>query len=244
MAEMWLRLDVSCGSTGWTADLTMEQFGCWIKLLQTAKVGSNGGTLPESRFTEGWLCRNGTSREAWQAMIAAGIGDGAIVLTDGMLTINNWAKYQKDPTNARRQREHKQKEVTGRTLSPLGNGSNDDVDVDVDVDGTLQDKDKTPLPPFAALMGVHSLLSEDPAFIKAWTDWITHLTQKRKKPTKLAVTRQLTKCAKLGPVGAVAMIEHSITNNWQGLFAPDKPPAEKDIDAWVESLTEGTDESS
>lgn len=59
-----------------------------------------------------------------------------------------------------------------------------------------------------------------PEFVKAWTDWLEHLRQKRSKPTSLAITRQLGKCQKVGVARAVAMIEHSMTSNWQSLFEP------------------------
>jgi hypothetical protein len=129
MAIIWLRLDVDCGSTGWTGDLSMEQFGCWIKLLQSAKVGGEKGKIPASRFTEGWLRRNETTREVWDAMIQAGVEDGAIVVTDGEIKITNWPKYQQDPNNAERvERYREKKKAAARAArSPCQHACNDDV---------------------------------------------------------------------------------------------------------------------
>lgn len=144
MALIWLRLDVDCGSTGWTGDLPLDQFGAWIKLLLAVKVGGERGTIPKSKFTDGMLKRSGIKQGTWKAMLAAGLADGAIAISDGDITITNWKKYQQDPTNADRQRRHKQKQreagVTGVTLSPLGNAGNDDG---TGLDGTGRDGNKS-----------------------------------------------------------------------------------------------------
>ncbi len=59
-------------------------------------------------------------------------------------------------------------------------------------------------------------------FKAAWADWLEHLKQKHKPPTTLAKQRQLAKCSKMGATEAVAMINHSIAGNWQGLYAEGK----------------------
>lgn len=66
-----------------------------------------------------------------------------------------------------------------------------------------------------------------PEFEAVWKDWMTHLAEKRKKPTKLAISRQLSKCEQMGQSAAIAMINHSIQNNWQGLFEPNGQTVKK-----------------
>lgn len=47
-----------------------------------------------------------------------------------------------------------------------------------------------------------------------------HLRQKRVRTTATADRRQLSKCEKWGPALAAQAIDHSVGNNYQGLFPP------------------------
>lgn len=57
-----------------------------------------------------------------------------------------------------------------------------------------------------------------PEFKEAWGQWMEHLRQKKKPPTKIAIGRQLKKLSEFGLERAIAAIDHSITSNWQGIF--------------------------
>jgi hypothetical protein len=63
---------------------------------------------------------------------------------------------------------------------------------------------------------------EVPEFLKAWADWVAHRAE-TKKPLKIGGARiQLKHLSEIGPVEAVARIERSIENDWQGLFFPNE----------------------
>lgn len=90
---------------------------------------------------------------------------------------------------------------------------------------SYQEKEKiknNPLPPSGGGEDAQ-VLPHGRAFKQAWSDWLEHLKQKRKNPTELAKSRQLKKLAAMSELEAVEAIDHSITNNWQGIF----PPARK-----------------
>lgn len=55
-------------------------------------------------------------------------------------------------------------------------------------------------------------------FIKAWFEWCDYRLANRKKISRQACALQLKKLAKFGPQIAIAAIERSIENDWQGLF--------------------------
>jgi hypothetical protein len=57
-----------------------------------------------------------------------------------------------------------------------------------------------------------------PKFIESWRNWETHRKEIRCKLTPLSVKQQFKFLESLGPEKAVASIERSITNSWQGLF--------------------------
>jgi hypothetical protein len=57
-----------------------------------------------------------------------------------------------------------------------------------------------------------------PAFAAAWAEWEQHRRAKGGKLTPLAATKQLGFLAGLGPARAVAAIEHSIRQNYTGIF--------------------------
>ena len=59
-----------------------------------------------------------------------------------------------------------------------------------------------------------------PEFHAAWDSWLTHLKQKKSKPTQLAIIRQLADCVKWGAPYCITVINHSIAHNWKSLFEP------------------------
>ncbi len=63
-------------------------------------------------------------------------------------------------------------------------------------------------------------------FRDAWDRWAEYRKQARLKPyTPIGATSQLTQLAKLGSARAIAAIENSIANAYQGIFEPKLQPA-------------------
>lgn len=60
-----------------------------------------------------------------------------------------------------------------------------------------------------------------PIFLTAWEDWKKHRVEIRHKLTPTTISRQLKMLGKHPAAEAVAIIEASIQNGWQGLF-PDR----------------------
>lgn len=61
------------------------------------------------------------------------------------------------------------------------------------------------------------LESED--FQRAWSDWYAYRQQAKLKPyTEIGAQKQLTALAKIGPIRAVAAIDRSIAQGYQGIF--------------------------
>lgn len=57
-------------------------------------------------------------------------------------------------------------------------------------------------------------------FKAAWAEWHEHRRQKRKPMTELSQKKLLGECARMGEKRAIAAINHSIANGWQGIFEP------------------------
>ncbi|WP_309400198.1 hypothetical protein [Cerasicoccus maritimus] len=55
-------------------------------------------------------------------------------------------------------------------------------------------------------------------FKDAWEEWKAHRSEMRKRFTDRAQRMALKKLATLGPEAAIAAIEHSIANGYQGIF--------------------------
>lgn len=55
-------------------------------------------------------------------------------------------------------------------------------------------------------------------FLKVWEEWIQHRTEIRHKLTPKAIEKQLKLLEKYSVDDAVAILEHSILNDYQGLF--------------------------
>ena len=60
---------------------------------------------------------------------------------------------------------------------------------------------------------------DTPEFRAAWADWLAYRKERRLATYKpIGLTRQLNALAAFGPQSAIAAIEQSIQQNYQGLF--------------------------
>ncbi len=60
-------------------------------------------------------------------------------------------------------------------------------------------------------------------FKEAWNDWKQHRIEKRKSITPLSAKKALSELLAMGEARAIAAINHSIANGWQGIFEPKSP---------------------
>lgn len=72
-------------------------------------------------------------------------------------------------------------------------------------------------------------------FAAAWTRWETSRRESRKPITPTARSMQLAKCAQWGEDRAIAALDHSAANGYQGLFEPThkSEPPKKDINKGI-----------
>jgi hypothetical protein len=63
-------------------------------------------------------------------------------------------------------------------------------------------------------------LQTNPELQTAWTAWIQHRSEIRKKLTPSAAQEQIKQIRQWGPDRAVAAIHHSIAGSYQGIFEP------------------------
>lgn len=66
----------------------------------------------------------------------------------------------------------------------------------------------------------HDLPFPSPAFAEAAARWERHRSEIKHKLTPEARKAWLKKCADIGEARAIAAIDHSIANGWQGMFEP------------------------
>ena len=60
---------------------------------------------------------------------------------------------------------------------------------------------------------------DTPEFRAAWADWLAYRKERRLAAYKpIGLTRQLNALAAFGPQSAIAAIEQSMAQNYQGLF--------------------------
>src|SRR5262249_38259226 len=67
---------------------------------------------------------------------------------------------------------------------------------------------------------VISPLLQTPGFTQAWNDWYQYRKEIRHPMTPTSERKLLEKCVTWGQERAIAAIEHSISNGYQGLFEP------------------------
>ena len=59
---------------------------------------------------------------------------------------------------------------------------------------------------------------ESDEFAEAWSDWVIHRKEKKKKLTPSTIKMQLKKLEGIGEIRAIKMIAYSIEKGWEGLF--------------------------
>lgn len=82
---------------------------------------------------------------------------------------------------------------------------------------------KTEKKPPKSPKGTSLPLPHGPRFKEAWENWVKHRSEIRKKLTPTSTKAQLKKLGEMPEARAVAMIEHTISNGWQGLREPEPP---------------------
>jgi hypothetical protein len=162
---------------------------------------------------------------------------------DGGWELLNHAKYrrmasladQKD-ANAKRQKRHRERNAavtdSNATVTPRN------VEVTVETDKAEAEaeviKKKKPVAPAPVLP------FSSGAFCEAWEDWLAYNAEKRKKLPPTTISAQLKKLAAFGEKKAIASIEASISNNWQGLFRPKDEPLTSDMPGFSRPISEKT----
>ncbi|MDD4888704.1 MAG: helix-turn-helix domain-containing protein [Phycisphaerae bacterium] len=81
-------------------------------------------------------------------------------------------------------------------------------------------KATAPADPWQAILPYLPLALNTDRFRLAWTEWTAYRQQARKPLTPATIKRQAGQLAAFGHDGAIASIERSITQGWQGLFDP------------------------
>lgn len=92
------------------------------------------------------------------------------------------------------------------------------------------------LPPIPASLDV-------PEFRAAWEEWLAYRRKTRRTVSAIAAKQQFGKLERAGVEIAIAAIEQSISNDWQGLFpekvkrqdAPKLTPYERELQAQSEA---------
>jgi len=119
-----------------------------------------------------------------------------------LITICKYSTYQSveiDTNKPANKQATSQKQAKNNPLTPNKNDKNDKNDKKKDIVDFPKELNT-------------------PEFQKTWNQWKQHLVEKKKKLTPSTSKMQLKKLAKL-PVGtAIAMLEQSIQNGWQGIF--------------------------
>ncbi len=197
--------------------MTAEQRGIYCSII--FYLYANGGKMPVNG--EQTLFSGNTNRiallsnctkigEEWEQVW--NIIEKKFKIKDGVLTHKRVTAELRKADNYR-----KQKSLAGKKgMESRYNGSNNG---DPNSDITKVSKVKKREVKVSKTINYPAEI-DNPKFIKAWQDWIQHRIEIKHKLTPTTTQRQLKMLAE-HPIRAVAIIENSIQNGWQGLF-PDK----------------------
>ena len=140
-----------------------------------------------------------------------------------IVTVCNWANYQAVPEvigQAPGQATDNQRTGNGQAGDTNKNGKKEKKVEE----GKERTATQTTLPdvPFEL---------DTEQFRETWTIFIQHRAEIKHKLTPTAAGRLLAKMIAWGPERAVAAIEHSVANGWQGIFEQTKPGQRQPADA-------------
>lgn len=229
MGNVWIKVEYAAWLSNWTAELTLAERGAVVTLWSMLKaIGNNGGVLPLDKLTAKTKQIWGIVDDpAWDTMLAKAQKARAVKITKSAITVYGWSKHQSDSTNTERQQRFRD---SRKALRNVSNGNNDERDREIEREketkketaGVLSKPSQAPQttkrPEFPKLLARYPALSAAGGFVNAWDEWLQHRREIHKSVTASTARRQLDKLAKAGPVVAVAMIEQSISQGWQGLF--------------------------
>jgi len=126
-----------------------------------------------------------------------------LLLRDGVLSFPNFDRHNSQTAKARA--------LTAKRVARHKGNAKLTVDA-LPREEKRREEKSTPLPPS---------LSTSEAFREAWIVWQGHRKELRKPMTPRAAAMLLKKLAGWGPARAVAALENSVANGWQGVFEPE-----------------------
>jgi hypothetical protein len=103
-----------------------------------------------------------------------------------------------------------------------------------EAEAEADNKEEEPSAPVAskkAEIPIPALL-DTPEFRAVWADWEQHRREKKQTITPTTRNRQLKNMAEIGVVRAIAAIEESISQGWQGIYEPKGGVAAGGIPIW------------
>ena len=132
------------------------------------------------------------------------------------LYVHDWADHRPAYINDRLRKRRKSPEVPGgsRRFQEVPESSPPSSSPSVSSSPSKKKEKKAPPPSFPA-----ELQTEE--FRVTWTLWEEHREEIRKPLTPKAIDQTLKKCAKWGQDRAIAAIEHTVANGWQGIREPE-----------------------
>lgn len=103
-----------------------------------------------------------------------------------------------------------------------------------EAEAEADNKEEEPSAPVAskkAEIPIPALL-DTPEFRAVWADWEQHRREKKQTITPTTRNRQLKNMAEIGVVRAIAAIEESISQGWQGIYEPKGGVAAGGLPVW------------
>lgn len=208
----------------WLTDTELGQCspatrGIWMDLLSNMWSAPERGRLDGTEKGFAQVCRC-TERQMHVALTELERTQTASVTRNGKVTdrhtkvtvVNRrmWREEEERKSNAGRQMRHREKKK--RKCHGKNNGK-------VTPPSPSPSPSALKEPPFPPVL-------DTPEFRSKWQEWETYRKQKKQALTPIGRKRKLTALAKVGVQEAIAQIDQSIEQGWQGLF-PLKQEAER-----------------
>jgi hypothetical protein len=201
----------------------------WWTVYETKSIGPDG-------LLEGWSAEDVASSAEWDREPDLFIEElqnaGFLELTDGSFVVHHLADWAPDYVRKRWTRAGWVYDKAASVWTRPANGGQRRTTAD---NGRLRNEKKRnakkprspPTPPgeevwALACKHMKTDVLKTAEFRAVWEEWDGYRRGKGKKFTAPTVKRQIPRLEGFGHAGAIASLENSMTNGWQGIFEP--PP--------------------
>lgn len=224
MAERYVKLNLTWGDSEWLSLLSDGARLAWVFVLVHVKATGIGGrakSISSEMFARKFYLN---VKDVDQLLIAAQ-KDGALVVEDGEWIITKWKKHQGDETNAKRQKDWRERhreeqfEPESTAKNTVRNGHNALRNAR-NTEEKRREDNKPPKSPKGDVGCLSDFFDGDPQVKAVFAEYQAYRRERKSSPYKgIGLSNLATQLRNNGytPSMVVELLKHCMASNWLGV---------------------------